>query len=54
MEDRITLKASAPWLSTPSALLLASNGRTFEIEVCSFMLAYLFCVLLFACQRCEN
>ncbi len=41
MEDRITLKASAPWLSTPSALLLASNGRTFEIEVCSLMLALL-------------
>lgn len=33
MEDRISLKVSAPWLSTPPALLLASNGRTFEIEV---------------------
>lgn len=33
MEDRLTLKASAPWISMPSALMLASNGRSFEIEV---------------------
>jgi hypothetical protein len=33
MEDRLTLRATAPWLSVPSALMLASNGRNFEIQV---------------------
>lgn len=43
MEDRLTLKASAPWLSAPSALMLASNGRNFEIEVCCKEGQCLFC-----------
>lgn len=33
MEDRLSLRATAPWLSVPSALMLASNGRNFEIQV---------------------
>ena len=33
MEDRLTLRATAPWLSVPSALMLASDGRNFEIQV---------------------
>ncbi|CAL8469996.1 g9538 [Coccomyxa elongata] len=33
IEDKLHLQSTQPWVTTPSALLLPSGGRTFEIKV---------------------
>jgi hypothetical protein len=33
IEDKLLLEASQPWVEAPSALLLPSGGRTFEVKV---------------------
>lgn len=32
VEERLLLRASAPWVACPAALLLPFKGRTFEIQ----------------------
>lgn len=33
IEDQLRLESSQPWVEAPSALLLHSGGRTFEVKV---------------------
>lgn len=35
IEDKLHLQSTQPWVDTPSALLLPSGGRNFEIKVCA-------------------
>ena len=32
IEDKLLLRASQPWVEAPSALLLPSGGRSFEVK----------------------
>lgn len=53
VEERLLLRASAPWVACPAALLLPSKGRTFEIQARALrhLLGMVWCML---CQRQEN
>ena len=33
IEDKLLLKSSQPWVRVPSALILPSGGRSFEVKV---------------------
>ena len=33
IEDKLLLRCSQPWVEAPSALLLPSGGRSFEVKV---------------------
>lgn len=33
MEDKLLLRSTAPWATSPGLLLLPFNGRSFEIKV---------------------
>ena len=41
IEDKLLLRASQPWVEAPSALLLPSGGRSFEVKARSSILRFI-------------